>query len=83
MQIYIKYNTVVDFCNLKLSLEYTLNRKKKKRFVELSGCWLTDRHIPVKSHAFSLSVTLQGIKSRTHDHSHYSHTDTKSMNWKI
>jgi hypothetical protein len=48
LQIYITYYNaaiVVDFCNLKLSLEYTLNRKKKKRFVGLSDCWPTDRRI--------------------------------------
>ena len=48
LQIYITYYNaaiVVDFCNLKLCLEYTLNRKKKKRFVGLSDCWLTDRRI--------------------------------------
>jgi hypothetical protein len=33
--------------------------------------------IPVKSHAFSVRVTLQGIKSRSHAHPHYSHSNTK------
>ena len=39
--------------------------------------------VPVKSHAFSVRVTLQGIKSHSHAHSHYSHANTKSTNWKI
>jgi hypothetical protein len=32
--------------------------------------------IPVKSHAFSVRVTLQGIQSRSHAHPHY-HANTK------
>ena len=32
-------------------------------------------YIPVKSHAFSMIVTLQGIKSRSHAHPHYSHAN--------
>ena len=33
-------------------------------------------YIPVKSHAFSMRITLQGIKSRSHTHPHYSHANT-------
>ena len=34
-------------------------------------------HIPVKFQAFSVTVTLQGIISRSHAHPHYSHSNTK------
>ena len=40
-------------------------------------CLLLTSPIPVKSHAFSVRVTLKGIKSRSHAHPHYSHTNTK------
>jgi len=33
--------------------------------------------LKVKSHAFSVRVTLQGIKSRSNAHPHYSHANTK------
>ena len=33
--------------------------------------------IPVRSQVFSVRVTLQGIKSRSHAHPHYSHNNTK------
>jgi hypothetical protein len=33
--------------------------------------------LPVKSHAFSVRVTLQGIKSRAHAHPNYSPANTK------
>ena len=33
--------------------------------------------LKVKSHAFSVRVTLQGIKSRSHARLHYSHPNTK------
>ena len=32
--------------------------------------------MPVKSHAFSMRVMLQCIKSRFHAHPHYSHANT-------
>jgi hypothetical protein len=31
----------------------------------------------LKSHTLNMRITLQGIKSRSHDHHHYSHANTK------